>query len=384
MSASTDEAESSLDDVAPDPGLTERVRTRALEAGLHAVGITSADVLEPARTVIPARKEAGLAGVMQFTYRNPERSTDPRRAMPSARSIVCGALGYRRQPIDEPATISGRVARYAWRDHYDDLRSILTSVADLLEEEGWAARVHLDDNNLVDRNVAQRAGIGWYGKNANLLLPGQGSWFVLGSILTDAPLVPAERPVDDGCGSCRRCLDDCPTGAIVAPGIVDATRCIAWLVQGPGPIPVEFREAIGDRLYGCDDCQEVCPPNRGVESSDAPVAEPETDAFVELAWVLRASDDELLERLGRWYIAGRDPDVIRRTALVALGNAANGEEPETTALLSRHLASPSPLLRSHAVWAARRLGRDDVLEPLRETETDDDVLVEFETEVTVR
>ena len=380
MPAPVEKVESAADDAA----LTERVRALGLSSGLQAVGVTSADVLEPARTVIPARKEAGLAGVMQFTYRNPERSTDPRRALPTARSIVCGALGYRRQAPAAPSDASGRVARYAWRDHYDDLRSILTSIANLLEQEGWTARVHLDDNNLVDRNVAQRAGLGWYGKNANLLLPGQGSWFVLGSVLTDAPLVPADQPVDDGCGSCRRCIDDCPTDAIVAPGIVDATRCIAWLVQGPGPIPIEFREAVGDRLYGCDDCQEVCPPNRGAEAEPAPVAEPDTDAFVELAWVLTASDDELMERLGRWYIAGRDPNVIRRTALVALGNSADPADPTTIELLERHLASASSLLRSHAVWAARRLGRTDLADGLREDEQSSDVLVELGAEVVSR
>ncbi len=364
--------------------LTERVHSLGLAAGLAAIGVTSAEVLEPARTVITSRKAAGLAGSMQFTYRNPDRSTEPRRALPEAESIVCGALSYRRQPIDEPEALSGRVARYAWRDHYDDLRTILESIAELLRAEGWTARVHLDDNNLVDRNVAYRAGLGWYGKNANLLLPGEGSWFVLGSVLTNAPLVHATQPVDDGCGPCRRCLDDCPTGAIVAPGIVDARRCIAWLVQGPGEIPIEFREAVGDRLYGCDDCQEVCPPNRGLEHGD-PAPEPETDsdAFVELEWVLRAGDDELLDRLGRWYIAGRDPNIIRRTALVALGNTADPANGAVCELLTHHLRSESALLRSHAVWATRRLGLDPYALGLDPDEDDPAVLAELEMDLDV-
>ena len=121
-----------------------------------------------------------------------------------------------------------------------------------------------DDNALVDREAAYRAGLGWYGKNANLLLPGEGSWFVLGSVVTDAPAAPPSRPrrCADGCGTCTRCLDGCPTGAIVAPGVVDARRCLAWLLQVEGAFPREHRVALGDRLYGCDDCQEVCPPNR--------------------------------------------------------------------------------------------------------------------------
>src|SRR5438105_6711215 len=134
-----------------------------------------------------------------------------------------------------------------------------------LEVDGWRARVLADDNALVDREAARRAGLGWYGKNANVLLPGAGSWFVLGSVVTDAPLPPADHEVPDGCGSCTRCLDGCPTGAIVAPGVVDARRCLAWLVQQPGSFPVELRAALGDRIYGCDDCQEVCPPNHRAE-----------------------------------------------------------------------------------------------------------------------
>ena len=125
-----------------------------------------------------------------------------------------------------------------------------------------------DDNALVDREAAVRAGLGWYGKNSNVLLPGAGSWFVLGTVITDAPL-PSSSRLSDGCGPCRRCLDGCPTGAIVAPGVVDARRCLAWLVQAPGSIPEDFRPAIGDRMYGCDDCQEVCPPNRAQIQSDA-------------------------------------------------------------------------------------------------------------------
>src|SRR5262249_9416476 len=131
-----------------------------------------------------------------------------------------------------------------------------------LRIDGWKARVFADDNALVDREAAYRAGLGWYGKNANVLLPGAGSWFVLGSVVTDAPLLPDAAPQPDGCGACRRCIDGCPTGAIVAPGVVDARRCLAWLVQAPGDFPREFRVALGNRLYGCDDCQEVCPPNR--------------------------------------------------------------------------------------------------------------------------
>src|SRR5690606_12172700 len=146
--------------------------------------------------------------------------TDPRVTMPEAAALVVGALRYDRLiPPDEPLDPSGRVARYSWVDHYATLREALGQVARLLVDQGWRARVLADDNALVDRAAAQRAGLGWFGKNANILLPGQGSWCVLGSVLTDAPLRPADEAVPDGCGTCVRCIDACPTQAIVAPGV---------------------------------------------------------------------------------------------------------------------------------------------------------------------
>lgn len=348
-------------------------------AGLDAVGFTSAAVLEPARTVLHQRKAAGLAGTMNFTYRNPDRSTDPGHILQDAASIVVAARHYRRAVPAPPDALSGRVARYAWRDHYGDLRTGLEAIADRLRADGWQARVHLDDNHLVDRNVAHRAGLGWYGKNANLLLPGVGSWFVLGSVVTNAVLAPASEVVDDGCGPCRACIDECPTGAIVGPGMVDARRCLAWLVQGPGPIPTEFRAAVGDRIYGCDDCQEVCPPNRGLDHRvDADPIEHDADPWIEIRWLLTAEDAALVARVGRWYIAERDLDVVRRTALVIVGNIGDADDPEVVDILDRYARHERPLLRLHAVWAARTLGLDDLVAHTR-SDADADVRREWAT-----
>lgn len=387
-----------------DPSWLRRV---GRQAGLSAVGITSAEVLEPARSVLPRRREAGLSATMAFTYRNPARSTDPGRVVAGARSMVVGLWRYPHAEARRPDGLTARVARYARADAYGQLRVGLGAVAAALEASGWRARVVADSNELVDRNAAWRAGLGWYGKNTNILAPEAGSWFVLGAVVTDADLGPVDEPLSDGCGGCTACLDGCPTGALVAPGVLDARRCIAWLVQAAEPIPVALRPAIGDRIYGCDICQEVCPENREPErrrsrpgpdritrADDATRAAPAPASsevvseelvtgqvaagdgtFVELAWVLEATDGELLDRFGRWYIANRDPDVIRRTALVVVGNVGRPDDPVVAALLERYLGHPNPLLRAHALWAARRLGRDDLagklgedLDPLVATE----------------
>ncbi|HEX9258435.1 MAG TPA: tRNA epoxyqueuosine(34) reductase QueG, partial [Acidimicrobiales bacterium] len=242
---------------------TREVLGLARHAGLDAAGVAPAAPFERARAALRDRVERGQHAGMAFTFADPDRSTDPGRVVRGARALVVGAHAYETGDggHDAGRPLHGRVARYARTDHYRTLRSSLQQVADRLRTDGWKAVVTADENHLVDREAAYLAGLGWYGKNANVLLPGRGSWFVLGEVVTDAPLVPATRPAADGCGGCRRCLDGCPTAAIVAPGVVDARRCLAWLVQQPGTFPVEHRAALGDRIYGCDDCQEVCPPN---------------------------------------------------------------------------------------------------------------------------
>ncbi len=249
----------------PDPSLTAEVLAAVRSAGLAAAGVALVEPFEATRRHLYERREAGLHGGMAFTYRNPDRSTDPGRILAGARTLVVGAFSYSRRPPAAPAgseapVAPARVARYAWSDVYGELHVALAAGAARLRSAGYRAVIVADQNSLVDREAARRAGLGWYGRNANLLLPGQGSWFVLGSVVTDASLVPSE-PVAPACGSCTRCLGSCPTGAIVASGVVDARRCLAWLLQRPGPFPREWRVALGDRMYGCDDCQEVCPPN---------------------------------------------------------------------------------------------------------------------------
>lgn len=348
--------------------LADELRHIGRRAGLDGVGICEARPFSEALSAIEARRSAGEAAGMQFTFRRPRRSTDPSVTMPAARALFVGARSYSRtRPATDPPGPGAAVARYSWVDHYAPLRRALGEVADRLRAEGWQARVLADDNALVDRAAAVRAGLGWYGKNANVLLPGRGSWFVLGSVLTDAPIAPLTPvpAVPDGCGTCRRCLADCPTGALVEPGHLDARRCLAWLLQAPGVFPAEFRVALGDRIYGCDECQERCPVNRRHERSAPPLpAEAGAQARLPLMQILAATDDELLDLVGRWYIPGRELRYVRRNALVVLGNVGSAADREAAAALRRYLRSSDPLLRAHAVWAAKRMGRADLLSAL--------------------
>jgi epoxyqueuosine reductase len=345
------------------PAYVDDLRELGLAAGLDRVGVASAEVFEEARTSIQARKTAGYDAGMQFTFRNPVRATDPRLALPSAQALVVGARAYPSTPPDRPAGSHGRVARYAADDEYASLRAGLQVMADRLKADGWQTRVLADDNALVDRAAAHRAGLGWYGKNANVLLPGHGSWVVLGSVITDAPLPVATQAVPDGCGSCSRCLDGCPTNAIVAPGVVDARRCLAWLVQAEGDFPESFRVALGDRIYGCDDCQEVCPPNRRLDRDPDRVRPVGRNAWIDLVELLESDDADLLARHGRWYIPRRDVRYLRRNALVALGNVGDVTDGRVVAVIERHLALDDEMLRRHALWAARQIGLDVVAAP---------------------
>lgn len=277
---------------------------------------------------------------------------------------------------------------YSWTDHYGQLRHALSGIAECLAEEGWNARVLVDDNALVDRAAAVRAGIGWYGKNTNVLIPRYGSLFVVGSVVTDAPVEVAEPgpvgspargddltpgPVGNGCGSCRRCIDACPTGALDGRGHLDARRCLAWLLQAPGTFPRELRVAAGTRIYGCDDCQDACPVNViGLRRRPAPAAEEDSLAEVDLVAMLNARDDELLQRFGRWYIANRDPSYLRRNALIALGNCGDPGDPRLISALVGALRHRDGVVRAHAVWAAARLGRADLMDLVAD-DTDTDV-----------
>ncbi|MFL5941200.1 MAG: tRNA epoxyqueuosine(34) reductase QueG, partial [Gaiellaceae bacterium] len=216
---------------------------------------------------------------------------------------------------------------------------------------GGEYRVLVDENQHVDREAAARAGVGFYGKNTLLITRRHGSWVVLGTLVTQAAVEPTP-PLDLDCGSCTLCVEACPTGALDEPGTLDSTKCLSYWTQAGSAIPEEYREPLGDQVYGCDICQDVCPWNRGVEKRRAgeeppPGAEP----LVSLVDWLETDGEELAARYDRLFVPRNDPRYLRRNALVALGNAGGDAE-----LAEGYARSDDPLLREHADWALDRLG----------------------------
>jgi epoxyqueuosine reductase len=330
-------------------GLRHRLDQEAAAAGLDLFGVTAADAFPDVHGSLVTRRENGQATGLGFTYRDPRTATTPRDSFPWAMSLLVGARTYLPAAGSPGPGTGGRIARVAVDDAYQPLRNALETLAAGLRREGYLAEVLCDDNRLVDRAAAVRAGLGWWGKNTMVLAPRFGPWLLFGSVVTNAVLEP-DQPMGRDCGSCEACLPACPTGALVAPGVLDARRCLAAWAQAPGSIPVEFRRAMGDRLYGCDDCIEACPPGHRLLERSAP-----SRGRVDLEWVLWAADTELLTRFGHWFIPDRNPSIIRRNALIAAGNSGDRTLVPAVASYAGH---QDPNLAEHAIWALATMGGD--------------------------
>ena len=333
----------------------------AAAAGITHTGVAPAAPLLRARRELRRRAAAGLADDMAFTYRNPERSTDPQAAVAGAQAIFVGALPYGAADARRGRPgVTGRVARYAWDDHTDRLRDGLWDVARRLRADGWKAVAFADDNSIVDREVAYLAGIGWFGKNANLLLPGAGSWFVLGCVVTTAPLPVAHAP-------CRRRLRRVPAVPRRAARRGRSSRrawstpAAAWrgCCRSRASIDRRWREAIGDRLYGCDDCQDGVPADGAARPPARQLhVEPSSGVRRRRSTCSTPPTTRCSQRWGRWYLADRDPRWVRRNALVVLGNtpAASRRLPDAVGRCCAHYARATRdehVLREHGrSWAA--------------------------------
>lgn len=325
------------------------LRAAAARAGLAGLEVASAAPFPETRRAIEARVAAGLHAGFGTTFRDPAAATDVRASLPWAERLVVGFHAYLPAAGSPgPARAgSGRVARFAGRDQYRPLRAGLEGLARVLRAAGHRAEVLCDDARLVDRAAAVRAGVGWWGASTMVVSPRQGPWLLLGSVVTDARL-PESTASSGDCGTCTACLAACPTGALIAPGVLDARRCLSALTQSRGVIPEPLRRAMGDRIYGCDACLEACPPGQLLLSAATRPA-----GRINLASFLAAGDGELRRRFSHWNIPRRDPRYLRRNALVALGNAG-GEG--SVQVANAYLGHGDSLLRAHAAWALGRLG----------------------------
>jgi epoxyqueuosine reductase len=318
------------------------------ELGIDVVGASPAEPYAETEAHIRDRRRRGLFARMRFTMAQPEVSCHPEKLLPGARTVVSAALCYW-APGPEPGAGEGRLPRYTWSDRYAELREKLDALGRRL---GGSYRVLVDANQHVDREGAARAGVGFYGKNTMLITRRYGSWVVLGTLVTDVEIEPSP-PLALDCGSCRLCIDACPTGALDDPGVLDSTRCLSYWTQAPGSIPPQYREELGVQVYGCDICQDVCPWNRGIEKRRAGEGPPaEAEPVISLRDWLTVPDDELRQRYDRLYFPQNDPRYLRRNALVAAGNSGAGELAD---VVGAYADSEDEMLSSHADWAARRL-----------------------------
>jgi epoxyqueuosine reductase len=318
------------------------------ELGLDVVGAAPAAPYEETEHHIRQRRAEGLFAGMRFTMARPEVSCHPERLLDGARTVVSAALCYY-EPAPAAAPGQGRLPRYTWRDDYDELRRRLTELG---ERIGGAFRVFVDSNDHVDREAAVRSGVAFYGKNTMAITRRFGSWVVLGTLVTDVE-IESTPPLELDCGSCRLCIDACPTGALDDPGVLDATKCLSYWSQAPTAIPFEYRAEMGDMVYGCDICQDVCPWNRGIEKrrSEPRDGEDSTPTVSLREWLER-DGQELVAELERLYVPRNDPRWLRRNALIAAGNVGGSDLADA---VERYVEDDDPVLRDAGEWALDRM-----------------------------
>lgn len=348
--------------------LTAQVKMLAARNGLSVSAITSTEPFEGLADFMEQHIEAGhVEGMDWFTVDRARFSSDVRNLHPTAKSIISIGLAYWSGPAEKPedGVARGKISRYAWgRDYHRILKRRLKALQTDLEEhvgESLDTRILVDTARIVERAVAARAGLGWYGKHSNIIVPGHGSWVMLGEMLTELDLVP-DTPLDKNCGSCRICMDKCPTGAIQDAYTIHAPSCISFLtIEERGSIPHDLRPHMQDWVYGCDVCQEVCPYTAAARPVDEPEMMPASinNQFPSLHWLLTMTDEEF----GQNYFGTPVPRTKRRglarNATIALGNIGTEEDVSIlTETLNHH---DEPVVRAHAAWALGRLGANTEL-----------------------
>jgi epoxyqueuosine reductase len=341
-----------------NPRLKRELSHQARALGFDCAGVADPSSIARAGRYFHEFLEAGAHGDMEWLASNPQRRVDPRTLWPAVRSVIM--LGVNYAPHENPLAIlqqrtRGAISVYAQGDDYHDvIKKRLKALARwLTETEPCEVKVFVDTAAVMEKPLGQAAGLGWQGKHTNLVSREFGSWLFLGAIFTDAELSRDEAEIDH-CGSCRACLDICPTSAFPAPYKLDARRCISYLtIENKGPIPREFRKAIGNRIYGCDDCLAVCPWNKFAQQSREAKLSPRAELRApDLALLARLDDPAFRKFFAKSPVKRTGRDRFIRNVLIAIGNA---NDPALANEARRLLSDASPLVRGAAVWALSQL-----------------------------
>lgn len=360
--------------------LKEEMKAALPALGIDKIGVASAAPFAALKQTLIRHRELGRES--GFEEPDLEKRTDPGLLFDDPQSIIAIAIAYpsklKDAPKSEPGARRGILSRSAWgQDYHHVLRDRLARLEAWLRERvpGFRAESMVDTGALVDRAVAERAGIGWSGKNCAIITPEFGSWVYLGEMITNLPL-PPDEPITDQCGSCTKCIDACPTGALVGPGELNAQRCVSFLTQTKGFVEDELMRKIGNRLYGCDTCQIVCPENKGLNWTQHEELLPDPEVAKPLLTpLLTIGNRAFKEKFGSSAAAWRGKKPIQRNAVIALGNFKDASAvPDLIKVLRE---DPRPVLRGTAAWALARIGGEAAGEALREArlmETDQDVI----------
>ena len=352
--------------------------------GIDKIGFSNAAPFHDLKNVLKRQQDLGFQS--GFEESNIELRTEPLQLLDTAESIISIAVAYPSKMVDAPVGKKGErrglFCRSSWGiDYHTALRNRLKLLEQWLIERVPDVKFKsmVDTGELVDRAVAERAGIGWVGKNCSIITPEYGSYVYLGEMLTNIPFAPS-TPMEDECGDCRLCIDVCPTGAIVAPGQLNAQRCISFLTQTKTMLPDEFRTKIGNRLYGCDTCQTVCPKNKGKANLIHEELMPDPEIAKPLLLpLLTISNKEFKAKYGHVSGAWRGKKPIQRNAILALAHFK--EEAATQTLIEVMKKDDRPVIRGTAAWAVGKIGGEgakEALLALQARETDEEVLQEIE------
>lgn len=365
--------------------LTNSIKAKALELGFDLVGISPVDSF-PENQFYKEWLNKGFSGEMSYLERNPEKREDIQNVLTGAKSVISCAMNYNTDypySIDKTDKTKGWISRYAWGDDYHDTitdkLSVLMSYISAESPEEAVSKLYVDTGPVSERTYGKYAGVGWVGKNTCLINQEIGSWIFLGEIITNIEL-EYDTLVPDRCGTCTRCIDACPTDAIIEPYVLDSRLCISYLtIELKHKIPAELREKIDNNVYGCDICQDVCPWNKRAHVTDKPEFEPRQELFnPDLSYISSLSVEDFRKQFKGSPIKRTKRRGLLRNAVIAMGNSG---EKDFIPHIKESLKDEEPLIRAHGVWALWKIEgvqSKDILFSLKQVETNKMVIDEID------